>query len=187
MALMDRLKGILFDPKSEWPKIATEPATAQSIYTGWVMIFAAAYPLALLLTGGGASVKFVVGTYIMALIVTFILALIVDALAVPFGGKKDFVAALKLAAYSYTATWIGSVFNVLGLLGAVLGLLAAIYSWYTFYLGAPVLRKCAPGRAVQFTIVVVLCGIALGILFSFALGVLGFMPRPVGIAAPAPG
>jgi hypothetical protein len=38
---------------------------------------------------------------------------------------------------------------------------------------------------VQFTIVVVLCGIALGLLFSFALGVLGFIPRMSGFAMPA--
>jgi hypothetical protein len=183
MALLDRLKGILLDPKNEWPKIAAEPATSQSIYTGWVMILAAIGPLALLVAGGGQAIKFAIGTYIMALIVTFILALIVDALTGTFGGTKDFVAALKLAAYSYTAAWIGGVFNVLGLLGAFLALLAAIYSWYTFYLGAPVLKKCAPQKAVQFTIVVVLCGIALGLLFSFALGVLGFIPR-AGVAFP---
>jgi hypothetical protein len=133
---------------------------------------------------GGGAVKFAIGTYIMALIITFILALIVDALTTSFGGTKDFVAALKLAAYSYTAAWIGGIFNVLGLFGALLSLLAAIYSWYTFYLGAPVLRKCAPEKAVQFTIVVVLCGIALGLLFSFALGVLGFIPRSASVAMP---
>ena len=58
MALLDRLKGILLDPKNEWPKIAAEAATTQSIYTGWVMIFAAIGPLAMLVVGGGATIKF---------------------------------------------------------------------------------------------------------------------------------
>jgi hypothetical protein len=120
----------------------------------------------------------------MALVITFILALIVDALTGTFGGTKDFTAALKLAAYSYTAAWIGGIFNILGLLGGVLALIAAIYSWYTFYLGAPVLKKCAPDKAVPFTIVVVLCGIALGLLFGFALSGLGFIPRMTGFAMP---
>lgn len=177
MALMDRLKGILFDPRNEWPKIAAEPATTQSIYTGWVMIFAAIGPLALLIGAGGPGVKFAVGTYVMTLIITFILALVIDALAPSFGGTKNFVSSLKLAAYSYTASWIAGVFNLLGLFGSLLALLAAIYSWYTFYLGAPVLDKASPQKAVQFTIVVVLCGIGLGLLFSIALGALGFIPR----------
>src|SRR2546425_6170695 len=94
MALLDRLKGILVDPRTEWPKIAAEPATVQSIYTGWVMIFAAIGPLAVLIVGdGGAGAKFAIGAYIMALIITFMLALIVDALSSAFGGSKDFVSA----------------------------------------------------------------------------------------------
>ena len=109
MALIDRLKGILLEPRNEWPKIAAEAATPQSIYTGWVMIFAAIGPLALLLTVGVGGIKFAIGAYIMALIITFILALLVDALAPTFGGTKDFVAALKLSAYSYTAAWIAGI------------------------------------------------------------------------------
>ena len=183
MAFVDRLKGILLEPRNEWPKIAAETMTPQSIYASWVMIFAAIGPLALLLVGGMVgAVKFAVGTYIMALIITFILALIVDALAPTFGGTKDFVAALKLSAYSYTAAWIAGIFNLIGMLGAILALLAAIYAWYTFYLGAPVLRKCTPEKAVPYTIVIVLCGIALGLLFSFALAGLGFMPRMGSLA-----
>ena len=183
MAFVDRLKGILIEPKNEWPKIAAETATTQSIYTSWVMILAAIGPLALLLVGGaGGGVKFAVGTYIMALIITFILALLIDALAPSFGGTKDFVAALKLSAYSYTAAWLAGIFNLFGMLGLILALLAAIYSWYTFFLGAPVLKKCAADKAVPFTIVIVLCGIALGLLFSFALAGLGFVPRMAGLA-----
>jgi len=183
MALLDRMKGILLEPKNEWPKIAAETATPQSIYVNWVCIFAAIGPLALLLVGGASGgAKFAVGTYIMALVITFILALLIDALAPSFGGTKDFVAALKLSAYSYTAAWIAGIFNLIGMLGAILALLAAIYSWYTFYLGAPVLKKCAAEKAVPYTIIIVLCGIGLGLLFSFALAGLGFVPRMGGLA-----
>ena len=177
MALLDRLKGILFEPRAEWPKIAAEPATTQSIYTNWVMILAAIGPLAILAAGGEARVQTAVGLYLTALIVTFILALIVDALAPSFGGAKDFVGALKLAAYSYTAAWIAGAFQILGIAGAVLALLATLYSWYTFYVGAPVLKKCASDKAIPFTIVVVLCGFALGFLFSIALSGLGIIPK----------
>ena len=182
MALLDRLKGILLDPKNEWPKIAAEPATTQSLYTGWIMIFAAIGPLAMLAVGGGATIMFAIGTYIMALIIAFILALIVDAVTGSFGGAKDFVAALKLAAFSSTASAVAGIFTVLGLLGGVLALLAYIYSWYTFYLGAPILKKCSLDKAVVFTIVVLLCWIGLWLLFSLALGGLGFIPRMGGLA-----
>ena len=46
MNLVDRIKGILVEPRNEWPKIAAEPATVQSLYTGWIMILAAIGPIA---------------------------------------------------------------------------------------------------------------------------------------------
>jgi len=168
MALIDRVKNILLSPQTEWPVIAAEPATTQSIYTGYVMILAAIGPLAILLRGlaGGflGAVAVAIASYIIALAITFVLALIVDALAPSFGGTKDFVASLKLTAYSYTAAWIAGIFQLLPFIGGIIGLLAAIYAFYTFYLGAPVLKKCAPDKAVGFTIVVVICGLVLGFL-----------------------
>ncbi len=92
------------------------------------------------------------------------LALIVDALAPSFGGTKDFIASLKLTAYSYTVAWLAGIFNLLGVLGSVLALVATIYAFYTFFLGAPVLKKSSPEKAVPFTLVIVLCGIVLGFL-----------------------
>ncbi len=34
MNLVDRIKNILLAPRTEWPKIAGEPATVQSLYIG---------------------------------------------------------------------------------------------------------------------------------------------------------
>ena len=87
MNLVDRIKGIVVEPRNEWPKIAAEPATVQSLYTGWIMILAAVGPIAVLLTMH--SVQFAIAQYLLALIITFVLALIVDALAPSFGGTKD--------------------------------------------------------------------------------------------------
>jgi Yip1-like protein len=181
MALLDRLKGILFEPRAEWPKIAAEPATTQSIYTNWVMILAAIGPLAILGSSGETRVQTAVGLYLLALIVTFILALVIDALATSFGGAKDFVAALKLAAYSYTVAWVAGVFQLLGIAGAVLVLMAVVYSWYTLYVGAPVLEKCALNKAAPFTIIVVLCRLVLEFSFGIALSGLGIIPKVNGM------
>ena len=168
MALIDRIKGILLEPKSEWTSIAAEPATTQSIYTGWVMIVAAIGPLATLVgfsdLGLAWAIRLAIGSYVIALVITFVLAMIVDVLAPSFGGQKDFVAALKLTAYSYTAAWLAGIANVLGMFGGLIVLLASIYAWYTFFLGAPVLRKCSADKAIPYTLIIVLCGIALGIL-----------------------
>jgi hypothetical protein len=164
MALIDRVKNILVTPNTEWPTIAGETASTQSIYVGYVLILAAIGPVALALKGGLLGLTFAVLSYVVALAVAYLLALIVDVLAPSFGGEKDFVQSLKLVAYSYTAAWIAGIANLLPFIGAIVGLLAVIYTVYTFYLGAAVLKKCAPEKAVGFTIVVVVCGIVLGVV-----------------------
>jgi hypothetical protein len=163
MALIDRAKNILITPKTEWPAIAAETATTQSILVGYVLILAAIGPVAMALRSGLLGLTIAVVSYAISIAITFVLALIVDALAPSFGGEKDFVASLKLVAYSYTAAWIAGIFNLLPFVGPIIGLLALIYSFYTFYLGAPVLKKCSAEKAVGFTVVVVVCGIVLGI------------------------
>jgi hypothetical protein len=111
-----------------------------------------------------------------------VLALIVDALAPKFGGEKNFVQSLKLTAYSYTAAWIAGIFQLLPVVGGIIGLIAAVYSFYTFFLGASTLKKCPPDKAVAYTIVVVLCGLLLGFLLGgvlvgglFGVGMMGLV------------
>ena len=180
MNLWDRIKGILLDPRNEWVKIAAEPATVQSLYTGWIMILAAIGPIALLLSVN--SLQIAVAQYLLSLIITFVLALIVDALAPSFGGTADFIASLKLTAYGYTVAWLAGIFNLLGVFGGVFTLIATIYAVYTFFLGAPVLNKSLPEKAVPFTIVVVLCGIVLGLLAGYVFSGMIMTPRmPAGV------
>ena len=170
MALIDRAKNILLTPKTEWPTIATETATVASLYTGYIMLLAAIGPIAILVRGQiGAAI---IG-YVVALVVTYALALIVDALAPRFGGERNLIGSLKLTAYSYTAAWVAGIFNLIPTLGTGIGILAMIYSFYTFYLGLPALKKCPPEKAIAYTIVVVLCGFLLGgVLGTIALSVL---------------
>ena len=181
MNLVERVKNILLSPKEEWPKIAEEPATVGSLFTGYIMILAAIGPIAMILRSFAIGTPVAIVTYVVGLGVCYLMALIVDVLAPSFGGEKNFIQSLKLIAYSYTATWIAGIFQIFGTLGGLIGLLAVIYTFYTFYLGAPTLKKCTQDKAVGYTIVVVLCGIVLtfvlvGLLMSMVFGgaILGF-------------
>jgi hypothetical protein len=171
MNIVERAKNMLIEPRAEWPRVAAEPMTAQQIYTGWVMILAAIGPIAILIGWGArfgfaTSASMAIANYAIALAVTAILALVIDALAPQFGGSKDFVAALKLSAFSYTPAFLAGVFHLLGHNGGILVLIAMIYAWYLFYLGVPVLKKATPDKAIVFTIVIVVIGFALGMLFG---------------------
>jgi hypothetical protein len=70
---------------------------------------------------------------------------------------------------------VAGIFHLLPVVGGILAFVAAIYSFYTLYLGIPLLKKCPQEKAVAYTIVVALCGIVVGIvifnvLFSLILG-----------------
>jgi hypothetical protein len=169
MNLVERVKNILLTPKEEWPKIEPEPASVQSIYVGYIMILAAIGPIAMMLRSFPLGLVTGIVTYVVGLGMIYLLALIVDLLAPTFGGEKNFTQSLKLTAYSYTAAWIAGIFQLLGALAGLIGLLAAIYSFYTFYLGVPAMKKCPQDKAVGYTIVVVLCGIVIGVLLMGVL------------------
>jgi hypothetical protein len=181
MNLVERAKGMLLSPKTEWPKVAAEPMTAQEIYTRWVLILAAIGPVAIaigwgLSTGFDFSLRFAIANYLIVLVMTAIIALVVDALAPHFGGTKDFVAALKLSAFSYTPAYLAGVFHLLGTFGGILVMLASLYAYYLFFLGVPVLRKASEDKALVFTIVVVVIGFVLGMLFGGLASRGGFAP-----------
>ena len=169
MALVDRVKNIIMTPRTEWPRIAEEPATVGGLFTGYIMILAAIGPIAMAISMPVLGVGVAIVTYLIGLGVTYLLALIVDALAPNFGGQKGFVQSLKLVAYSYTAAWVAGIFNLIPYVGRIVALLAMIYAFYTFFLGAPVMGKSSAEKAALFTIVVVVCGLLLGFLLSAVL------------------
>ena len=99
MNLVDRVKNILITPKTEWPVIAAESTDAKSLYMNYIMILAAIPAIAgivgsLLLGFAGMAVGYAVVQYILALVMVFVVALIVDALAPTFGGEKNFIQSL---------------------------------------------------------------------------------------------
>ena len=175
MALVDRVKNILLTPRTEWSAIAGETATVPGLYTGYIMILAAIGPIALALRMGlfGMGLGIALVSYVIALVMAYVLAWIVDALAPSFGGEKNLERSLQLVAYSFTAAWVAGIFHLVPLVGSLLSLAGSLYSLYLFYLGAPVLRKCAAEKAAGFTVVVVLCAIVAGAILSYLMFSLG--------------
>ena len=173
MNVGDRVKNILVNPKGEWPKIAAEPASVQSLYVGYILILAAIGPIAVVLRslafGFGLGIPVAIAMYVITLAVTFLITLIVDALAPTFGGEKNMVASLKLVAYSLTAAWIAGIFRIVPYIGGIVGLIAAVYSIYTLYLGVPPIKKSPADKAMAYTVVVLICYILLIVVLGMVL------------------
>lgn len=195
MALMERAKNILFQPRQEWPVIDAEQASVAGLYTGYIIPLAAVGPVASLIGWSvlGMRIPFVgaikvpIGDgfrmaliqYVGGLVGIFVLALIIDALAPTFGGQKNQIQALKVAAYSATAAWVAGIFGIIPAL-AILGLLG-LYSLYLLYLGLPVLMKAPQDKAMGYTVVVIVVAIVLGIVIQVITRQFGWRPTMGGI------
>jgi hypothetical protein len=184
MNLVDRVKRILLSPGPEWEVIDGEQTTPAAIYTGYIMPLAAIGPIAQLIGHSvfGITVPFMgtyripfgsaligaILSYILTLVGTYVLALIIDALAPTFNGQRNQMQALKLAAYSSTAAWLAGIFALIPWLG-FLGILG-LYSLYLLYLGLPVLMKTPREKVLPYTAVVVLAAIVLFMIVGMIAG-----------------
>ena len=177
--LIERAKGIVLSPKTEWEKIAAEPADVKSLFTGYAMILAA-IPAVCGLIGStliGMSLPIVgtirtpiaaalvqmVLTYVLGLVVIYLVALIVDALAPTFDGQKNSVQALKLVVYSSTPVWLAGVFALIPVL-SVLSILAALYGLYLLYIGLAPMMKNPQDKSIGYTALIIVCYIVLAII-----------------------
>ncbi|RSV07858.1 YIP1 family protein [Sphingomonas koreensis] len=195
--LIERIKNILLKPKEEWERIDAEPATVGGLMTGWVVPLAAIGPVAGLIGGlvfgyGGMfgitirpsvtmAVTGAVISYLLALLCAWLFSKIIDALAPSFGGQKNPVQAMKVAAYSGTAAYLAGVFQIIPALG-ILGLLG-LYSLYLLYLGLPRLMKAPADKAMGYTIVTVVVAIVLFFVVRVVTGALTSLVAPRAITS----
>ena len=169
-SLVNRVKNILVQPAAEWQVIDSEPATVGSIYAGYIAILAGAAAICsalFLFRLPGAAIRLAVVSFVTALAMPYVVALIIDALATSFGGTRNQVQALKVAAYSSTPSWVANIVaGILALisgggyggrsgLGGLVSLLGGIYSLYLLYHGLPKLMKAPADRAMGYTVVTV--------------------------------
>jgi len=171
-----RARAMLATPRTEWPVAAAEPASVSSLYTGYILWIAALPAIAsfikesLIGTGFlGVVVRVPVGTgiggmvlkYLLSLVVAYLMALIINALAGTFGARKDMVQALKTVAYAWTASWIAGIAVIIPWIGWLIALAGIVYGIYLLYLGLPFTMKCPPEKAGGYTALTVVIAIVL--------------------------
>jgi uncharacterized membrane protein YeaQ/YmgE (transglycosylase-associated protein family) len=170
-----RAKAMLIDPFAEWAVIEREsgdPAYLLSRYVAVLALIPAVFGFlgacvvgavvpgtgvvrASLFDGGFGAIF----GYVMAFIIVLVLALIIDLLAPAFGGQKDFDNALKLAVYSYTPAWLAGILLILP--GLRFLTLLGLYGAYVLLLGLPRLMKSPEQNSYAYTLVAVICAVAL--------------------------
>ncbi|HNQ80815.1 MAG: Yip1 family protein [Acidobacteriota bacterium] len=192
MNLMARVQGICLKPKEEWIKIRGESTPVKTLFLQYVIPLAA-IPAAAQFIGYGligvrvpffGNLRLPFGTAIVRALLTFVLTaaaayvagLIINALAPSFASKQNMEAAMKLAVYALTPSWIAGVLYIIPALSILVGL-AGLYGLYILYLGfqAPMMEtpkeKVMSYFLVSLVVMVVLW-LVIGLIIGsvFALG-----------------
>src|SRR3546814_3442701 len=76
-------------------------------------------------------------SYVLGLVMLYVVALIINALAPTFGGQKDQLQAVKVIGYAWTVAWVAGIATIVPWLGWLVVLAGGIYSIYLLYLGLP--------------------------------------------------
>jgi hypothetical protein len=192
MNIVDRVKRILVSPATEWPVIAAEATPTAALITGYVLPLAAVSALAAFIGNSfvGISVPMMSTTYrmpvtaglvaacwtvAMAVVGVFICGFVINAFAPTFGGQKNDAQAMKVAAYSFTPSWVAGILQIIPMLG-MLAILGGLYALYLLYLGLPVLMKSPEDKTIGYTLAVIVSMIVVMIV----LGAVGAMILGVG-------
>jgi hypothetical protein len=195
--LLARVKDLILRPLPTWDEIDQEEATIEGLYRGWAAPLAAVPAVCGALGAlafGGLSlfgVRFhpnVVGIltqaavgYVLTLLGVFLLALVVDELALRFNGERSRTQAFKLVAYAAAPAWLGGVFLLLPAPGGVLSFLAGLYSLYLFYLGLPKLMRSNADETLTYFALSLITMIGIAVVMGALTSCVGGWGGPVSI------
>lgn len=185
-SIFGRIQEILFKPTQAWQRIAGEPITTQQLMAVYAAPLAAIGPICGLIgsqlfplnlfgtplrTPLIGAVTSAVLSFAMTFVGVYVLGRLIEALAPNFNAEKDRTAAMKVAVYSSTASWLSGVFSIFPLM-AVLGLLG-LYSLFLLYRGLPIVMKTPADKATAYAVTVVIAAIVIFFLIAMVVGAVG--------------
>ncbi len=187
MDIAERVKNILLNPKKEWEVIDKETTDVPQLITGYLLLLALIPAIASFIgywivgykvpfvghVPGtfGLGLRYGVLAFVTPVISVFITAFVINALADSFGSTKDFRRAMQLVVFSYTATLLAGIFNLIPSLG-ILAFLAGLYSLYILYLGLQPMMKTPGEKVTSYFIVSLLVMIVAGMVIGALLSVI---------------
>lgn len=185
MSIAERVKAVLLRPRETFNTIKSEPTTTQVLIFNYLAVLALIPAVASIIGMSvvGVSVPFMktvrlpflnslsraIVQYVLTLVGTYILGLIINALAPIFSGMKNNTQALKIAVYCATPTLVASILYIVPALG-VLVLIAGIYGLYLLYLAIPIMMECPREKALVYTLAVIVVNIIVSLVIGAIAG-----------------
>jgi hypothetical protein len=180
--LVNRVQRILLSPSAEWDVIDKEPVDIPGTLTTYVAPLVVASAIAGFLgsllfrptfmgiaIGPSMTGLLIVAivNIVLAIVMVYVFAFIVDALAPSFNAQKNFGQAFKVSAFSGTAGWVGGIFTIIPVIGWIIALAGAIYSLVLIFLGLPKLMKAPQDKGVIYTVVAVVIMVVIYLIIGY--------------------
>jgi len=173
MKLLDRVKAIMFTPRTEWAAIEQEQGGMSDLFINYVAVLAAIPEVANFigqsLIGGykpvGAGLLRAVIVYVLTFAVVYLIACVIDLLARRFDGKKNFPNAFKLSVYAHTPLWLAGIFLLVPGL-SFLELLGGVFSFYLLWVGLPLLMGTRSDQALPYAAIVTACAMIPAVILA---------------------
>jgi hypothetical protein len=173
---------ILIDPQAGWQRIEKEIGDPADLMLRYVALLAAipavfgfvgACVIGVVVPHKGVlrtplldgSLEAVFG-YLESFLLVLLLALIINLAAPLFGGRRNYVGALKLTVYSYTPLWLAGIFLILP--GLRFLMLSGFYGVYVLIAGLPLLMKAPKQRTASFAALILVFACALTFIAAVA-------------------
>ena len=199
MNLIERAKNILLKPKEEWDVISKEQTSVNQLVTGYLLILAAVPAIATFIRYAffGYSIPFVghvsasltwgirqaVVSYLGMVGGVFLSAFIIDILAPGFSSEKNYNRAFQLVVFSYTASFIAGIFNLIPGLSVLS--VVGLYGLYLLYIGLKPMMKTPDEKVTAYFVVSLLVIIGVYLVLSFILGSILLSTKAVQVSLPA--
>jgi hypothetical protein len=180
--MIERIKNILFNCKTEWLKIDKDNASNGKVFMSYVLPLAL-IPAVCIFIGYGVIGHSVFGYRVHSIewgirqaIVQFVTmaggvyltAWIINMLASSFSSVKDFNKAFALVAYSYTPALIGGILYIYPNI-SWLASICSIYSLVLLYKGMQPMMKTPAEKNAGYFVVSLLVMVAMFVILSLVL------------------
>lgn len=182
MDLQTRVKNLLIQPAQEWRTIAAEPSDVGSLLRDYAAPLSAIPAVCAWL--GGSIIGFgvlrvglirglanAIVSWVFGLVGCWLAAVVIEKLAPSFGSRGNTAQALKMVVYASTPIWIAGVLYLIPPL-AIIGLIAALYALYLYYIGLPVVMHTPADKVIPYIVVSAIVVIAVMIAVGMFAGML---------------
>src|SRR5579862_9130404 len=165
MALINRVRNIIVNPKEEWKLISAESSPGPSLIFSYLFPLALAASIATFIGFSFLTFGFSVGTgfalvtaiimLVQLLVTVYVNAFVTDALAPSFASEKNLGKSIQLVVYAATPAYVGGILNIIPFIGWLGSLAGGIYSIYLLYLGLSVMKKTPEDKVPVYLIVII--------------------------------